>query len=128
MLKEVKYIDPISTMKVGALLGILWAVLAWLFQGIIISMMPADQMELQGEIQAFSLVILLSEVLGSVLGGALSGYLGSLFYNFIVTRMGGGIIVIMQDYQKSAKPAHGSPVAKKSVEPSPPKPPHTQQS
>jgi hypothetical protein len=91
MKQEITSIDPITTAKVAALLGILWAVLGWLFSGIVISLLlQGAAVEGLEEIpNAFSIGGLVSGIIGGFVGGALSGYLGSLVYNLLAKRIGG---------------------------------------
>lgn len=89
-MKEVTFIDPVSTAKVAALLGILWAVLGWLFSGIVISILvQSSPGELADIPPSFSVGGLVSGMVGGFIGGALSGYLGSHFYNMLAPRIGG---------------------------------------
>ena len=97
-MKEVTYIDPVSAAKITALLGILWAVLGWLFSGIVITLLVQGAGAFPDVPPAFSLGGLLSGVIGGFIGGGLSGYLGSLVYN-VLARKFGGIILELQDQQ-----------------------------
>jgi hypothetical protein len=97
-MKIISRIDPLSTMKIATLLGILWSVLGWLFSGIVISllMIGAPQEVLAEMPKSFSLGGLASGIIGGVIGGAASGYLGSLVYNELAKRIG-GIKIYIQD-------------------------------
>lgn len=89
-MKEVTRIDPVSTAKIAAILGILWAVLGWLFSGVVITLLLQGASEQAGSLPpGFSPGALLSGVIGGVIGGALSGYLGSLVYNWLAGKIGG---------------------------------------
>ncbi len=86
--KEITSIDPLSTTKVVALLGVLWALLGWILNSIVIAgfLVGEDLGELP---PAFSMSSLLAGVLGGFIGGALSGYLGAIVYNFLARKIGG---------------------------------------
>lgn len=102
MLKEIQHIDTLSTAKVAAVLGVLWAVLGWIFSGIILSIAPANPDVTVQMPTAFSIAALLSGVIGGAVGGGLSGFLGSYVYNLVIPRLGGGIIVALEDVTKAA--------------------------
>lgn len=88
--KQVTSIDPLSTTKVVALLGVLWAFLAWLLDGIALSVFLSGQTAGLAELPSpFSIGALVSGVIGGFLGGAISGYLGCLVYNFLAKKVGG---------------------------------------
>jgi hypothetical protein len=95
-MKEIVRIDPVSTAKVAALLGILWAILGWLFSGIVISLLLQGDPAAFGEVppQGFSIGGLLAGVVGGFFGGGVSGYFGSLFYNWLARKIGGVMIGI----------------------------------
>jgi hypothetical protein len=95
---EITRIDPLSTTKVAAILGVLWALLGWIFSGFVILMLLQSSTELapEGTPSAFSIGGLVSGVIGGCIGGALSGYLGSHVYNVIAQKIG-GISVDMRD-------------------------------
>ena len=84
-------IDPYSTAKVAAILGILWSVLGWFFSGLMIKILTIGAPpEALADTQAiFSLGGLMSGIIGGVIGGAVSGLLGSMVYNSIAKRSGG---------------------------------------
>lgn len=86
--KEIIAVDPLSATKIGALLGILWAVLGWLLNSIVIVafLSGGDVTDLP---DPFSVSALISGILGGFIGGALSGYLGCFVYNFIARKIGG---------------------------------------
>lgn len=88
-MKEILRIDPLSTAKIAALLGILWAVLGWLFSGVVISLIVQGNTELGELPPSFTMGGLLSGVVGGFIGGGVSGYLGSLFYNWLAPKVGG---------------------------------------
>lgn len=88
--RQVTSIDPISTTKVVALLGVLWAFLAWLLDGIALTVFLSGQAEGLTELPTpFSIGALVSGVIGGFLGGAISGFLGCLVYNFLAKKVGG---------------------------------------
>jgi len=93
--KEILSIDPLSTTKIGALLGVLWAVLGWLLNSIVIITFLAGQ-NIADLPDPFSFTALISGILGGFIGGALSGYLGCLVYNLIARKIG-GIKILLQE-------------------------------
>ena len=89
-MREITFIHSGSVAKIGALLGILWAFLGWLFSGIVILVILKSSAEaITDAPAAFSISGLISGMIGGFIGGGLSGYLGSLVYNFIAKRFGG---------------------------------------
>jgi hypothetical protein len=92
-MKELRFIDPVSTAKITALLGVLWALLEWLFGGIALSILIRSTAENLGDLPpAFSISGLLSGIIGGVIGGAITGYLGSYVYNFLADKVGGVLV------------------------------------
>jgi len=88
--KRVTSIDPLSTTKVVALLGVLWAFLAWLLDGIALTVFLSGQAAALADMPSpFSVGALVSGVIGGFLGGAISGFLGCLVYNFLAKKVGG---------------------------------------
>lgn len=88
-MKVLTYIEPLSTAKIAALLGILWALLGWAMSGIVISLLTQGGGDVTDLPPSFSLGGLLSSIIGGFLGGAISGYLGSHVYNFFAKKVGG---------------------------------------
>ena len=104
-MKEVTFIDPISTAKIAALLGILWAILGWLFSGIVISILVQSSPGAFADIPpSFSVGGLVSGIVGGFIGGALSGYLGSYVYNLLSPRIGGIRVEIKDDEKAQTLP------------------------
>ena len=97
-MKVLTHIDPLSTTKIAALLGILWAVLGWFMSSIVIAlvMQGSTPEELANIPPIFSLGGLVSGIIGGFVGGGVSGYLGSLVYNLLAGRIG-GIKVTMEE-------------------------------
>ncbi|HLC76405.1 MAG TPA: hypothetical protein VJB82_04805 [Candidatus Peribacterales bacterium] len=93
--KEILGIDALSATKIGALLGILWAILGWLLNSIVIVAFLAGE-EMTNLPAPFSVSALISGILGGFIGGALSGYLGCLVYNFIARKIGGIKVLIRE--------------------------------
>ena len=90
MQKEVVSIEPLPTAKIGALLGILWALLGWLFNGIILLMIAKSAEQGLSDLPPpFSFGGLVSSIIGGFIGGGISGYLGCLVYNLLAKRIGG---------------------------------------
>ncbi len=88
--KEVTFIDPLSTTKIVALLGVLWAILAWVLDGIALTVFLTGQTESLTELPTpFGIGALVSGIIGGFLGGAISGYLGCLVYNLLTKKLGG---------------------------------------
>ncbi|MEK7137859.1 MAG: hypothetical protein AAB853_06300 [Patescibacteria group bacterium] len=88
-MKVLTSIDPISTAKIAAILGVLWAVLGWAMSSVVISLIQGSSTELSDLPPSFSLGSLLSGIVGGFIGGGLSGYLGGLVYNFLARHIGG---------------------------------------
>lgn len=88
-MRVLTYIEPLSTAKIAALLGILWATLGWAMSGIVISLLAQGGGDVADLPPSFSLGGLLSSIIGGFLGGAVSGYLGSHVYNLLAKRVGG---------------------------------------
>lgn len=95
IVKVVTHIDPRSTAKIAALLGILWAVLGWLMSSIVISLVIRTTTQEFADLPPiFSIGGLVSGIVGGFIGGGLSGYLGSMVYNALAERIGGIRVVI----------------------------------
>lgn len=88
-MKVLTSIDPISTAKIAAILGVLWAVLGWAMSSVVISLIQGSSAELSDLPPSFSLGSLLSGIVGGFIGGGLSGYLGSIVYNLLARHIGG---------------------------------------
>ena len=86
--KEILSIDPLSTTKIAALLGVLWALLGWILNGVVIAVFLTGE-DLGDLPPAFAVSTFISSVLGGFIGGALSGFLGCHVYNFVAQRIGG---------------------------------------
>ncbi|HLD07726.1 MAG TPA: hypothetical protein VJB60_01550 [Candidatus Peribacterales bacterium] len=86
--KEILSIDPLSATKATALLGILWALLGWFLNSLVIKLF-LDEATAGDLPPAFSIEALFSGVLGGFIGGALSGCLGCFVYNLIARKIGG---------------------------------------
>ena len=90
MQKEVVSIEPLSTAKIGALLGILWAMLGWFFNGLILITITRSAEQVLPDLPSpFSFAGLLSGIIGGFIGGGISGYLGCTVYNLLAKRIGG---------------------------------------
>jgi|SRR3989338_11175899 len=89
-MKVLSRIDPLSATKVAALLGVLWALLGWFMNSLVIVFLVQGTSEGVGELPpAFSLGGLLSGIVGGFIGGAISGYFGALVYNLLASKTGG---------------------------------------
>lgn len=90
-MKEITRLEPLSLTKITAILGILWAALAWLLDGIALSIfMGGEQTQALADLPSpFALSALVTGIIGGFLGGAISGYLGAIVYNFIAKKIGG---------------------------------------
>jgi hypothetical protein len=89
-MKVLSRIDPLSATKIFSLLGILWAFLGWLMNGLVILYLAKTTPEEAAMLPAaFSFSGLLTGIVGGFLGGVISGYLGSLVYNLLAKKTGG---------------------------------------
>ena len=83
-------IDPFSLSRTAALLGILWAILGWFMNGLVIAFLMQGSPEEAATLPpAFAIAGLLSGIMGGVIGGAISGYLGAVVYNLFADMLGG---------------------------------------
>lgn len=105
-MKVLLRIDPLSATRVVALLGVLWALLGWFMNSLVIVIFRLQgSLDGVGELPpAFSLGGLLSGVVGGLIGGAISGYLGCLVYNALASRVGGVRLEL-----KDVTPPSGAP-------------------
>ena len=97
MLKVITRIDPFSLSRTAALLGILWAILGWFMNGLVIAFLMQGSLEEAASLPpAFHGGELLSGIIGGVIGGAISGYLGAVVYNLFADILR-GVKIQMED-------------------------------
>lgn len=96
-MKILTHIDPLTATKVAAVLGVLWALLGWFMNSLVIVFLSQSAPEGLGELPAaFSLGGLLSGIIGGFIGGTISGYFGALVYN-LLARKTGGVRIALED-------------------------------
>ena len=89
-MKELLSVDPISSAKVMAVLGVAWSILGWIFSGIAMSIIVrTSPIPFPDAPAAFSMGGLLGGIVIGAIGGIITGYVGAWVYNKAAAKLGG---------------------------------------